>query len=357
MTIDTIWYTRCPVPTAFSVAVRLGWLEDEFARDGIAFRSLASSRDPATRQSHFEHTLANSVRHGGAIPPLVTRSWGRDVKIIALSRTWSRQVVLALPDSGIRRAVDLVGKRVAIPRRVNDPIDFWRASALRGFELVLRQSGLSLDAVRQVDLPIGRTFVDDSTPATGNADSLFDAVTAFRFHRDTLQALIRREVDAIFASGAGSVLAQSFLGANVVAELRRSDDPAQWVNNQPYPLTVSGALAGDRIDLSARLVAQLVRAAAWARDNERETKRVIAAETGLPEELVDLAYGPDLHRDLAIDLSAPNLEGLHTIHDDLLARGFITAPVDLARFVDPRPLARSVEFANRPAARLVAAAE
>jgi len=38
------------------------------------------------------------------------------------------QAVIALPESGIRNAADLRGKRLGLPRRVNDPIDFWRAS-------------------------------------------------------------------------------------------------------------------------------------------------------------------------------------------------------------------------------------
>jgi ABC-type nitrate/sulfonate/bicarbonate transport system substrate-binding protein len=355
MTIDTIWYTRCPVPTAFSVAVRLGWLDEEFGRDGIAFRSLASSSDTTVRQSHFDHTQANSIRHGGNIPPLVTRSRGRDLRIVGLSRSWSRQVVLALPGSGIVKAADLAGKRIAIPRRVNDPIDFWRATVLRGVELVLKQAGLSFDDVTPVDLKIGRTFVDDTSESTGNADSLWDAKTAFRFHRDTIAALVRGEVDAIFAGGGGSVLAQSFLGAHVVAEIARSDDPSRWVNNQPYPLTVSGSLAGDRIDLAARLVARVRQAADWARDHERETKRIIAAETGLPEELVDLAYSPKVHEELGIDLSPVNIAGLRTVHDDLLSRDFIAGPVDLGTFIDKRPLAQSDDFLHRHAPKLVAA--
>jgi ABC-type nitrate/sulfonate/bicarbonate transport system substrate-binding protein len=355
MTIDTIWYTRCPVPTAFSVAVRLGWLDEEFGRDGIAFRSLASSTDSTVRQSHFEHTQANSIRHGGNIPPLVTRSRGRDLRIVALSRTWTRQVVLALPANGIRSAADLVGKRIAVPNRVNDPIDFWRASVLRGIDLVLTQAGLPLDSVQRVDLKIGRTFVDDTTKATGGADSLWDARTAFGFHRDTIAALVRGEVDAIYAGGAGSVLAQSFLGARVVAEVAVSDDPSSWVNNQPYTLTVSGSLADERSDLAVRLVARVRQAAEWARENERETKRIIAAETGLPEELVDVAYGPKVHEHLGIDLAPANIAALRTIHDDLLARGFLAAPVDLDAFIDGRPLARSADFALRPTAKLAAA--
>jgi ABC-type nitrate/sulfonate/bicarbonate transport system substrate-binding protein len=90
-------------------------------------------------------------------------------------------------------------------------------------------------------------------------------------------------------------------------------------------------------------------AAAWARDNERETKRIIAAETGLPEQLVDYAYGPKVHERLDIDLSPRRLAAVQTLHDDLLARGFLTTPVNLDAFVDRRPLAAAPEFARRAA--------
>ncbi len=53
MSIDTLWYTRCPVPTAFSIAVQRGLLDEEFAADGVAIQSLRVSNDPAVRQSHF----------------------------------------------------------------------------------------------------------------------------------------------------------------------------------------------------------------------------------------------------------------------------------------------------------------
>ena len=34
--IDTLWYTRCPVPTPLGLAAKLGWFDTEFAPDGIA---------------------------------------------------------------------------------------------------------------------------------------------------------------------------------------------------------------------------------------------------------------------------------------------------------------------------------
>jgi ABC-type nitrate/sulfonate/bicarbonate transport system substrate-binding protein len=338
MTIDTVWYTRCPVPTAFAIAVKLGWLDEEFERHGVAFRSLAASKDDQVRQSHFAHTQANSLRHGGGIPPLISRARGADLKVVGLSLSWSPQRVLTSPDSGIHSARDLAGRRLAIPRRINDPVDFWRATVLRGFDLVLKQEGLSFDDVTQVDLPIARRFVDDSTSGTGKSDMLWDASFMLGFQRDEAAALVRGEVDAILTQGAASVTLMGFLGAVVAAEVAPSDNPSNYVNNQPYTLTISGSLADERPELAERLVARVREAAAWAAENEREAKRIIAAETGLPEEMVDRAYSPNVHRELDIDLSPAKVAAYRTLHDDLLARGFLNQAVDLNSFIDHRPL-------------------
>ncbi|HLY56379.1 MAG TPA: ABC transporter substrate-binding protein [Stellaceae bacterium] len=350
MSIDTIWYTRCPVPTAFAIAVKLGWLDEEFERDGIVFRSLASSLDPVVRQSHFAHTQPNSTRHGGAIPPLVTRSRGRDLRLVGLSVTSWRQQVLALPGSGIKGAADLKGRRLSIPRRVNDPIDFWRATVLRGFDLVLSQAGLTFDDVVPVDFQIQRRFIDDATATTDRSEILWNAGFMLGYQRDEAAALLRGDVDAIFTQGGGGVTVLGYTGARVVAEVDDSgDDLASFVNNQPFTLTVSGALADVRPDIPARLVARVREAAGWAHDNEREAKRIIAAETGLPEQFVDHAYGPKVHQQLDIDLTPRRVAALQTLHDDLLSRDFLARPLDLDAFIDRRPLAGASDFARRAA--------
>lgn len=30
-TLDTLWYTRCPVPTGLGIAVQKGWLDRKFS--------------------------------------------------------------------------------------------------------------------------------------------------------------------------------------------------------------------------------------------------------------------------------------------------------------------------------------
>ena len=57
--MTTLWYTRCPAPTAASIAIREGWLEEEFAPDGIAVRSISEASDESTRLA----TIAMTTRH------------------------------------------------------------------------------------------------------------------------------------------------------------------------------------------------------------------------------------------------------------------------------------------------------
>ena len=139
--VTELWYTRCPVPTASSLAIAQGWLDEEFAPDGIAVASLRSSADRAVRESHFGHTQANSFRQGGNIPPLWARSHGADVRLIGLSWAEQYQAVVTRRDSGIEGPADLAGRKLALPRRLNDQIDFWQATALRGYESTLAPGG------------------------------------------------------------------------------------------------------------------------------------------------------------------------------------------------------------------------
>lgn len=51
-----------------------GWLTEEFEPDGIAVSSLRASPDRTFRESHIDHRVETSFRHGGNAPPLWSRS-------------------------------------------------------------------------------------------------------------------------------------------------------------------------------------------------------------------------------------------------------------------------------------------
>jgi ABC-type nitrate/sulfonate/bicarbonate transport system substrate-binding protein len=339
MSIDTIWYTRCPVPTAFSVAVRNGWLDDELAADGIAVQSLAASTDRAVRQAHFEQTQSHFFRHGGNIPPIVSRSRGADVRLIGLSWTDTLEAVLALPESGIETVADLRGRRLALPRRVNDSVDFWRATIIRGWQRALEVAGLSDDDVEFVEIEIDRAYVDDTTESTERRSTLWDARFMLGHQREEAAAIVRGEVDAIFSQGATGAIVKSFLGARTVLDVGQLDDRALRVNNSvPLALTVTGDLLDSRPDVVARVLARTLQAADWARGHASDAGRIVAAEVGVPEEILDVGFSPQVTAQLDVDLDAEKVAGLISQTELLRRHGFLAGDVDLDAFIAREPL-------------------
>src|ERR1700691_905678 len=152
--LDTLWYTRCPVPTGLGIALQKGWLEESFRANNTIVKSLRESNDKAVRESHFDHTLQNSVRHGGNIPAIWARSAGRDTRVLGLSWADEVQLILTLQDSGIKTPKDVRGRRVGLPKWENVQIDFSRAQAVRGLENALRLDGLEVSDVELLDYVI-----------------------------------------------------------------------------------------------------------------------------------------------------------------------------------------------------------
>lgn len=81
----TIWYTCCPVATASGIAYQRRMFAPIFTGSGHEVRNLKElGRDKAV--THFTQVLPNSVREGGAIPPLWARQNGADSVLVGL--TW-----------------------------------------------------------------------------------------------------------------------------------------------------------------------------------------------------------------------------------------------------------------------------
>ncbi len=336
-----IWYTRCPVPTALGLAVRRGVLDEAIAPLGLKLASIQQSSSRATQTSHFTHTLADSIRHGGNTPAIFARSTGADTRIVALSWTPTPHPILALPRSGIRSVKDLKGKRLALSLRQNDAIDFWRAAALRAYEAALATEGLTLADVELVDLPVERSYLDESRLISG-ANRL---ATGGDLQREEVFALIRGKVDAIYSQSAFAAEVASFTGAEVVYDVGLHPDRVEQANNAlPEAFTVSASLIEQEFEAVAAILAASILSAEWAKTHHREAVRIIASEQHVAEETVEVAYGPELTRHLGIDLSPFRVEALGRRKDFLLRHGFITADFDLGTWVDPRPLRRAEEI-------------
>jgi ABC-type nitrate/sulfonate/bicarbonate transport system substrate-binding protein len=338
MSNKTIWYTRCPVPTAFSIALRNGWFDEEFAAEGIEVNSLLKSADRAVRESHFDHTLADSFRHGGNTPPIWARAKGNDVRLIGLSWTDQPQFLLSLPDSGIKTAADLKGKRLSLPRRTRDSIDFWRANYLQFYDTALASAGLTLADVQLVDIPVERGFLDESGGPSKDG-SLWNAAQLRSSQREEIAAFLQHKVDVIGSAGPRGLENRALVGAHIVHDI--SQQPARLAktsNSFPYTFTVSGHLLKEHPELVARLLARVLEAGEWAKTHHDEAVRVTALELGVAEEFVVQAFGESLSKQLEVNLSDDNVAALRLRKSFLLKHGFLPNDFDLDAWIDPTPL-------------------
>ncbi|MFZ6646927.1 ABC transporter substrate-binding protein [Undibacterium sp. TJN25] len=335
----TIWYTRGSVPTPLGISAQLGLHAREFAADGIAIKSLQASDDPAELASHFEHSLPDSFRLGGAAQPIWARAKGRDTRVIGISWIDEYQAILALPESGIRSARDLKGRKLALPRQApgNYGIDVGRATALRGLLVALETAGLghadgqwidvaqrSLDAVPEPDTEVRR-----GSP-----------------HRYTAlaHALVKGEVDAIYVKDVRGAELAHLLDARVVIDLGFHPDPWVHVNNcTPRPLTVNALTLQQHPDLVRRFLVGLDEADAWARRNPEQALTQIARETNWAETWVRFAYGDKLHESLGVGFSEKSIRGLTMFKEFLLEWDFLSQDFSIDDWLDPQPL-RAAQF-------------
>ncbi|MFZ4625254.1 MAG: ABC transporter substrate-binding protein [Rhodoferax sp.] len=338
MSVPTLWYSRCPAPTAASIAIRNGWLAEEFAEDGIAVASLAASTDKDVHLSHYLHSQPNSFRFGGYIPPLITRSRGTDVRLVGMS--WPDRVseMVVLADSPIKTAADLKGRRLALPRRVNDAIDWWQATVRLAYDHALASLNLSDRDVTLIDIAIKREYVEDATRGANQGLSLWGARSQFAVQREEAAALIRGEVDAIYTDAAMGALLKASYGFRPVLKFETSEDAPGPKFGTPSVLTVSGALLDEHPDIVVRWIERLLAANAWSQGHPETATQIIARDTGLPEDFVFDAYSPRVLGQLDISLSEQRVALLQQKHDALLVHGFLAKPINFSTFIDPVPL-------------------
>jgi ABC-type nitrate/sulfonate/bicarbonate transport system substrate-binding protein len=334
---DRVWITRCPVPTASSIAFDQGLLEAELGPLGLRAASLQDAEDAALRLSHFDHSLGGLLREGGNVPAVWARSTGRDTRLVALTWVDEYQAILSLPRAGIDGPDKLRGRRLGVPRHPDSLIDFWAAMALHGFESALGLAGLSLDDAELVDIASHPLDQPWSVTGAGTRPGQWDVEA---------NALLRGEVDAVYVKGAPGVEIAEAIGAREVVELGFHPDPLVRVNNgTPRTITVDAGLL-ERPGAVAGVLAALLRAADWAAENRGERSRVLAAETGAAGHGLQRAYGAaPLHP----DLTPSWLAALEAQRDFLARHGFLAGDVDVQGWVDPAPLAEARRLlANSP---------
>ena len=348
--LDTLWYTRCPVPTGLGIALQKGWLEEAFRAQGTTLSSLLESNDFSKRESHFSHTVENSVRHGGNIPAISARARGRDTRVIGLSWADETQLILASPESGITSVRDLKGRRFGLPNWKNVEIDFSRAQAIRGLENALHLEGLEVSDIELVDQDI-ETHYSDGQAQSVSGTLAWNGRSTTRARANTLEliALLRGEVDAIFLKGASGAQIANQFGLTTVIDTGIHPDPLVRANNgTPRTLAVDGNLIDNHFDAAVTIIEQVLRAEAWAQTNPSEVCRYLARETNSSEYWVSIAYGEDAQTKLKTDLSEQSVKAIQDFTNFLHRWNFIPQSFDVNDWIDARPLeaAQSLALAS-----------
>lgn len=344
--LDTLWYTRCPVPTSLGIALQRGWLEETFAQQHTAVKSLQDADDAAVRESHFDHSLQNSVRHGGNIPAIWARATGRATRVIGLSWADEIQLILTLPGSGIDSAKDLKGRRFGLPRWRNVQIDFARAQALRALENALLLDGLAVADVELVDFDIARRH-SDATPLRIDGKASLAAGSGNGAHNAELVGLLRGEVDAIFLKGAHAAQMVHHFGLQVVIDTGSHPEPLIRANNgTPRTLSVDQHLLDQHFDAAVTLVELTQRADQWAWEHAAEARQFLARETNSNDFWVRRAYGDDANLRLRTDFSETSIAALQDFTHFLHRWQFIPQAFDVREWIDRAPFERAVANAG-----------
>lgn len=328
-----IWYTRCGFPTPVGIALRLGLLKEAFAAQGIGIASIQDHPDKTVRASHYDHHLDFSLRQGGNIPPIRAYSEGTRTRLIGITWTDEYQAILTLPDSGIKTARDLKGRRFGVPRGGDGRVDVLGATALKGLVSALALEGLDAKDVEIVDVPLHSSGFSKPDPAR------LHGLRSRQLYGPEAGALLRGEVDAIYLKSTAGIAVANLFALHTVSEFGFHPDPKIRINSgSPRVLTVDARFADERPDLVATLAATLRQAGDWAATHPDEVRRLVAQETGASEEVVAAAHSPDLHHQLNIGLEPELIEAVTHYKNFLLEWGFIPSDFDIAGWIDPRPL-------------------
>ncbi len=328
----TLFYTRCPVPTASGIAYQRRMFDAAFAGTRYAVAELGSL-GPAHRDAHYTHSIERFFREGGGSPPMWAHARGVDSVLLGITLMEERLGVYVRADD---RAVDvtgLAGRRLALPLWPRLVFNFWRFAAHKGLASALAAHDMPADAVRFVDVEEG--WDPHERRAVGRDDVTNPARCEYR---GQLDALLDGRVDAIFGKGPEAALLERDGGERIrlLYDVASSPVPAHRVNNStPRLFTTSRALLRDHRDAVVRYLATTLAAARWAEAHESEARTLVARECAVPPERLDGFLQADYLAQLRPAFDDTHLAAARVMQAFLAEHGYLDGEFDLEAWMAP----------------------
>jgi ABC-type nitrate/sulfonate/bicarbonate transport system substrate-binding protein len=337
-----VLFSICPTPVASHIALDLGWLDEEINRAGGKLTYLRSIADVEQAWPHVGHRSDSLIRDGGNSPPIWARADISDTKLVAITFVGeSGGQLLVRTDSDLHRPADLKGRKIGIVKGLNTAkVDFLRAPAERGVELVLALAGLTRADVEIVDIANDDRTVEE--PSRSPAERLTRIGRAGSERSPDVQALSEGKIDAIFARGGKTQFLEQSGEFRVLEDLGRYPDWTLRANNTPYVTTVSSELAEAYPELVVAFLRATIRAGRWINANRRSAAEIFN-RTAARYPSLD-AYETSLGKhDFEPNLSPQAIKGVEIEKNFLLSHGYIQKDFDINDWVDARFLNEAKE--------------
>lgn len=354
---EPLIFSRCPVlASTAGVAAQLGYLDnDAERRPGLDIILRQQSAEPRSAQDPALHPTRYWLRHGPNLKALWARSQGSDDHLLGVSWFHAPDQIHALPGSGIRTPADLKGKRLAVPTQKDYLFDGPRATALRTYEVALGTVGLTLDDVELVELPVpnlaGGGKLDWADPRV-----LWTIRRRAARNEFWLQALREGKADVATSHISFAIEGAAVHGVTVVFDAANLEDRSLQAGPAvPLVLVASGALLRERREALVGLLADLVRASRWSKENPGEALRLTARDLGSDELTVEYTYGPELGENLDVDFDPRTLAALDAVKDSLVRHGTLPRNFALEDWIDRGPLEEALQLVESEETNLVAA--
>jgi len=321
---NTIWYTRCPVPTASGIAKQRDLFTRAFDDSGWQVRNIRERGATGDNlNTHFSHELDDSFREGGGSPPVWARANGADTSLLGvcfIEETLG--LFVRADDESIQSVPDLVGKRLALPEWPELIMNFFRFAAQKAFVSALQLEGIPESEANFVEVvETGDHFQLLNPSFTDGSERQMAS-----YYHCQMQALLNGEVDAIFAKGGEIATMQAAAGDGLRMLTNLIEAKPMWakVNNAtPRILTVSNSLVRDNPDQVITYARTLLQAAKWAETHHDEADVAMANETGVTPADIHTYYTRDLYNKLMPELSIKMLDAVEVLKSFLFDHGFI----------------------------------